>query len=168
MHDTKFVQRCTAFLAGMKGVWWMPRFQEAMKDVVWLRYARGRCQTIVISRDFRMRKLTCLRQVPLYEGAYPVKWNITVAGGKESNTGIFFLNGRFASCSGVILNVARKHHYVQEEDSCDFLSSGERNGNSPNHSCLHGWGCRAAVSFSWEELQNGVITERVGKRDSKG
>ena len=70
---TKFVQRCTAFLAGMKGVWWMPRFQEAMKDVIWLRYARGRCQIIVISRDFRMRKLTCLRQVPLYEGAYPGK-----------------------------------------------------------------------------------------------
>ncbi len=30
---------------------------------------------------------------PLYEGAYPVKWNITVAGGKESNTGNF-LSGR--------------------------------------------------------------------------
>lgn len=32
-----------------------------------------------------MRKLTCLRQVPMYVGAYPVKWNISVAGGIESN-----------------------------------------------------------------------------------
>lgn len=28
--------------------------------------------------------------------------------------------------------MVRKLHYVQEEVSCDSLSSGERNGNSPN------------------------------------
>ena len=26
-----------------KGVWWMPRLKKAMKDVVWRRYASGRC-----------------------------------------------------------------------------------------------------------------------------
>lgn len=35
--DQKIVQRCTAFPMGMKGVWWMPWLQRAMKDVIWLR-----------------------------------------------------------------------------------------------------------------------------------
>ena len=47
----------------------------------------------------------------------------------------------------------------------DSLSSGERNGNSPNHSCLHEWGCRAESAFSCNELQIVCIEKRVGKRD---
>ena len=27
-----------------KGVWWMPRLRQAMKDAAWRRYASGRCQ----------------------------------------------------------------------------------------------------------------------------
>ena len=27
-----------------KGVWWMPRFSKAMKDVEWLRKVSARCQ----------------------------------------------------------------------------------------------------------------------------
>ena len=57
------------------------------------------------------------------------------------------------------------NHYGQEEGSCDALSSGERNGYSPNHSCLHEWGCRAAVAFSCGELPIVGITKLVGKRD---
>ena len=49
----------------------------------------------------------------------------------------FWLDGPLADC-----------HYNQEEGSRDSLSSGERNGTSPNRSCLHGRGCRAVASLS--------------------
>jgi hypothetical protein len=37
VNTQNYVQRCTVFLTGTKGVWWMPWLQEAMKDVEWLR-----------------------------------------------------------------------------------------------------------------------------------
>ena len=58
-------------------------------------------------------------------------------------------------------------HYGQTEGSCDSLNSGERNGNSPNRTCLHVRGCRAIAAFSCEELQNIYIKERVGKHDPR-
>ena len=59
-------------------------------------------------------------------------------------------------------------HCNQEEGSCDSHSSGERNGNSPNRTCLHVRGCRAKSAFSCRELQNVNIAEQTGKFDSKG
>ena len=61
---------------------------------------------------------------------------------KKAKNGTFFLI-RFVNLLA--------SHYGQEEGPCDTPSSGERKGKSPNHSCLHEWGCRAVTSFSWEE-----------------
>ncbi len=61
---------------------------------------------------------------------------------KKAIYGTFFLVGKSYKFIYAV------YHYDQEEGSCDSLSSGERNGMSPNHSCLHGWGCRAEASFS--------------------
>ena len=58
-------------------------------------------------------------------------------------------------------------HCVQEEGSCDSLSSGERNGISPNRTCLHVRGCRMESAFSCRELQNVKIAKLSGKTDSK-
>ena len=59
-------------------------------------------------------------------------------------------------------------HCIQEEVSCDSLSSGERNGNSPNRTCLHVRGCRAMTAFSCRELQNVKIAEVAGKLHPSG
>jgi len=52
-----------------------------------------------------------------------------------------------------LLTIYSQCHCIQDEGSCDSLSSGERNGNSPNHTCLHVWGCRTESAFSCRELQ---------------
>lgn len=107
------------------------------------------------SGNVRMGKPHCHRQWPLYEGAYLGKWNISVPRGIESNRRNF-LSDQIQ---------LRLCHYGQEEGSCDSLSSGERNGNSPNHPYLYGWGCRAESAFSCRKLQNRYIGKHVGKRD---
>ena len=58
-------------------------------------------------------------------------------------------------------------HYAQEEVSCDTLSSGERNGYSPNRTCLHVRGCRAESAFSCEELPISYIEKQAGKLDPR-
>ncbi len=60
-----------------------------------------------------------------------------------------------------------QRHYAQEEGSCDSLSSGERNGNSPNHTYLYVWGCRAKSAFSCAELPKSNIGKHVGKHDPR-
>ena len=55
------------------------------------------------------------------------------------------------------------YHYAQEEASCDTLSSGERKGQSPNHTCLHVRGCRARSAFSCGESKMCIIEESSGK-----
>ena len=77
---------------------------------------------------------------------------------KKANKGTFFL---------IDTSLARDCHCDQEEGSCDSLSSGERNGNSPNRTCLHVRGCRAESAFSCRELQNVNIAKQTGKFDSK-
>ena len=57
---------------------------------------------------------------------------------------------------------------MQDEGSCDSLSSGERNGNSPNHTYLYVWGCRAESAFSCGKLQNVKIAKQAGKLDPSG
>ena len=49
-----------------------------------------------------------------------------------------------------------------KERKIDYLSSGERNGNSPNQPL--GWGCRTLYT----ELQNFLIAEHFGKFGWKG
>jgi hypothetical protein len=77
---------------------------------------------------------------------------------KKANQGTFFLIEFRQQC---------RSHYGQEEGSCDALSSGERNGYSPNCTCLHVQGCRAAAEIYLEELQNVRIMELAGKRDPR-
>ena len=55
------------------------------------------------------------------DGAYPGKWNISVPGGKENNADV-----------SVGAPIYRRSSY--------FLSSGERNGKSPNRSFLTAFG----------------------------
>ena len=70
----------------------------------------------------------------------------------------------------VVLSILKgaRRHYVQEEGSCDSLSSGERNGNSPNRTYLYVRGCRTKSAFSCEKLQIRYIKESVGKRYPRG
>ena len=105
--------------------------------------------------NVRMGKPSCQRQESLYEDAHLGKWNISVPRGIESKTRDFLSDQIYLRIS----------HYDQEEGPCDSLSSGERNGNSPNHTYLYVWGCRMELAFSCEELQNRYIGKRVGKRD---
>ena len=65
---------------------------------------------------------------------------------KKATNGTFFLVGKLY---GFIHTI---YHYDQEEGSRDSLSSGERNGNSPNHVYLYAWGCRAESAFSCAKL----------------
>ncbi len=118
--------------------------------------------------NVRMGKPSCFQQESLYEDAYLGKWNISVPRGIESNIRNF-LSEQMLSIAFRIYSerLVRKLHYVQEEGSCDSLSSGERNGNSPNHTYLYVWGCRAEFAFSCEELQSWYIGKRVGKRDPR-
>ncbi len=87
---------------------------------------------------------------------------------KKAIYGTFFLNRCFASLfRSDFGRMVRKRHYVQEEGSCDSLNSGERNGISPNHPYLYGWGCRAELAFSCNELQIVCIGKCVGKHDPR-
>ena len=66
------------------------------------------------------------------------------------------------------LNGGALRHYVREEDSRDSLSSGERNGNSPNRTYLYVRGCRAESAFSCGELQSVLIAKVAGKLHPSG
>ncbi len=71
------------------GKWWMPWEIEAMKDVGWLRKASGRCLPTFdpgISEWGNPMRLKIVLPVHICEavaGANPLKWNISVSGGKE-------------------------------------------------------------------------------------
>ena len=72
-----------------------------------------------------------------------------------------------SSGDGIDNEIGVASHYVQAEGSCDSLSSGERNGNSPNRTYLYVRGCRAESAFRCGELPSWYIAKSAGKQDPR-
>ena len=99
----------------------MPRLKEAMKDVAGLRYASGRCLATFdpkISEWGNPVRLNIGQSLNLIQGSAPGEVKHLSTRRKRKQAALFFI------CSNAL-------GYMKNR-ACDFLSSGERKGISPN------------------------------------
>jgi len=125
----------------MKGVRWMPRLLRSEEGRSMAAISLGKMSSNRYNRGFPNGEtpLSTIEICPYGRRRTRGSETSQYPEEKKAIQGVFFL---------VEFLSQERSHYDQEEDTCDSLSSGERNGRSPNRSYLYGRGCRTTMSFS--------------------